>query len=121
MKDETKLIDRIERLHAITSQHALTTQHIAISPSGTTANATTYFSGVHFGKGKWEGQTCTAYGKYIDELVLLPLASEGAGVDPDGEGEKAVPLAGASGEWRVKKRTVEFMARVGEEGIFERD
>lgn len=76
---------------------------------------------MHFGKGKWEGQTCTAYGKYIDELVLLPLASEGAGVDPDGEGEKAVPLAGASGEWRVKKRRVEFMARVGEEGIFERD
>lgn len=53
--------------------------------------------------------------------MLLPLASEGAGVDPDGKGEKAVPLAGASGEWRVKKRRVEFMARVGEEGIFERD
>jgi len=30
-------------------------------------------------------------------------------------------LAGASGEWRVRKRVVEFMARVGEEGIFRRD
>lgn len=65
---------------------------------------------MHFGKGEWQGRTCTAYGKYIDELVLLP---EAAG------GEKV--LAGASGRWRVKKRTVEFMARVGEEGIFMRD
>jgi hypothetical protein len=64
---------------------------------------------VHFGKNEWEGQTCTAYGKYIDELVLLKSESSGK------------VLAGASGEWRVKKRTVEFMARVGEEGIFKRD
>jgi hypothetical protein len=68
---------------------------------------------VHFGKNEWEGQTCTAYGKYIDELVLLK--SDGS----SSSSEKV--LAGASGEWRVKKRTVEFMARVGEEGIFKRD
>jgi hypothetical protein len=97
-------------LHAITSQHALTTQSITISASGTTAHATTYFSGVHFGKDEWEGQTCTAYGKYIDELVLLPESAT----------DKERVLAGASGEWRVKKRVVEFMARIGEEGIFRR-
>lgn len=66
---------------------------------------------MHFGKEEWAGQTCTAYGKYIDELVLLPESSASQ--------EKV--LAGASGEWRVKKRVVEFMARIGEEGIFKRD
>jgi hypothetical protein len=68
---------------------------------------------VHFGKTEWEGQTCTAYGKYIDELVLLKSES--------GSSNSEKVLAGASGEWRIKKRTVEFMARVGEEGIFKRD
>ena len=60
-----------KRLHAITSQHALTTQAIAILPSGNRAHATTYFSGAHFGQEEWAGQVCTAYGKYVDELVLL--------------------------------------------------
>lgn len=68
---------------------------------------TTYFSGVHFGTGRWEGQTCTAYGKYVDELVLVPNVG--------------AETAGASGAWRVCERRVEFMARVGEEGIFMRD
>jgi len=106
-------------LHAITSQHALTTQSIAISASGTTAHATTYFSGVHFGQNKWSGQTCTAYGKYIDELVLLPAIDNTDGAESSTSQDRV--LAGASGEWRVRKRVVEFMARVGEEGIFERD
>lgn len=65
---------------------------------------------MHFGKHEWEGQTCTAYGKYIDEFVLLPESVT----------DKERVLAGASGEWRVKKRVVEFMARIGEEGIFRR-
>jgi hypothetical protein len=113
MSNATLLIrDRRDSLYNITSQHALTTQSIAIAASGTTAHATTYFSGVHFGKNEWAGQTCTAYGKYIDELVLLPKESSNS---------QDNILAGASGEWRVKKRTVEFMARVGEEGIFMRD
>ena len=68
---------------------------------------------MHFGKDEWAGQTCTAYGKYIDELVLLPASG--------GSVEEGRVLAGASGEWRVKKRKVEFMARIGEEGIFKRD
>ena len=67
---------------------------------------------MHFGKDEWAGQTCTAYGKYIDELVLLPPSG--------GSAEEGRVLAGASGEWRVKKRKVEFMARIGEEGIFKR-
>jgi len=71
---------------------------------------------VHFGKDEWAGQTCTAYGKYIDELVLLPRS---AGDSTSGGNDRV--LAGASGEWRVKKRKVEFMARVGEEAIFKRD
>jgi ketosteroid isomerase-like protein len=102
-----------KRLHAITSQHALTTQEITILPSGSRAHATTYFSGVHFGKDEWAGQVCTAYGKYVDELVLLE-GSEG-----DEEGKEEV-LTGASGRWRVCRRKVEGMARIGEEGIFKR-
>jgi ketosteroid isomerase-like protein len=107
-----------KRLHAITSQHALTTQAITILPSGNRAHATTYFSGVHFGQDEWAGQTCTAYGKYVDELVLL----EESGSESKGEGDegKEEVLAGASGRWRVCKRKVEFMARIGEEGIFKR-
>lgn len=103
-------------LHAITSQHALTTQHIAISPSASHATATTYFSGVHFGKPpQWQNVTCTAYGKYIDELVLLP-ASQDSSTASDGQ-----VLHGASGIWKIRRRKVEFMARVGEEGIFMRE
>lgn len=113
MSSSRMLNGEMNSLHAITSQHALTTQSIAISASGDTAHATTYFSGVHFGKDEWEGQICTAYGKYIDELVLLKPNSNNFS-------EERV-LAGARGEWRVKKRTVEFMARIGEEGIFKRD
>jgi len=103
-----------QSLHAITSQHALTTQEITILPSGDRARATTYFSGAHFGQDEWAGHVCTAYGKYVDELVLLKSESESKV-----EGKEEI-LTGASGRWRVCKRRVEFMARVGEEGIFRR-
>ncbi|THW31623.1 hypothetical protein D6D21_10655 [Aureobasidium pullulans] len=54
-----------QRLKPVTTQHALTTQHLIIttSSSSPTAKATTYFTGVHLGRGKWEGQQVTAYGK----------------------------------------------------------
>jgi hypothetical protein len=71
---------------------------------------------VHFGKDEWAGQTCTAYGKYVDELVLLEESES----ETKGEGKEEV-LAGSSGRWRVCKRKVEFMARIGEEGIFKRE
>lgn len=61
---------------------------------GKTAYAVTYFTGIHFGTGKWEGQNLTAYGKYHDELVRL-----------------------SDGKWRVSAREVTFMGRVGEEGV----
>lgn len=92
-----------KRLQHITSQHALTTQIINISGNGKTASATTYFTGIHFGQGKWKGQQVTAWGKYVDSLVLT-----------EGE-EKGAP--GASGKWLVSKRVVEFMGRLGEEGV----
>ncbi|CAK4033252.1 Hypothetical predicted protein [Lecanosticta acicola] len=91
------------RLKPITSQHALTTQMISIAEDGKTASATTYFNGIHFGQGKWKGKEVTAWGKYVDELVLT------------GEKDEAVP--GASGRWLVSKRTVGFMGRLGEEGV----
>lgn len=40
------------RLEHITSQHALTTQIIEIAEDGKSAHTTTYFTGIHFGKGK---------------------------------------------------------------------
>lgn len=90
----------------MTHQHALTTQSISIAPEGKSAKSTTYFTGIHFGKGKWQGQQVTAWGKYVDELVLV-----------SGHGEAEV--AGASGKWRVKRRVVEFMGRLGEEGVMD--
>lgn len=91
-------------LKHITSQHALTTQTIAVSSDGKSAKATTYFTGIHFGRGKWQGQQVTAWGKYVDDLVLLS----------SGEGEV---LPGSSGAWRIARREVEFMGRLGEEGV----
>lgn len=47
----------------------------------------------------------TAWGKYVDELVLQP-------------GSRAA-LPGASGKWIITKRTTEFMGRLGEEKVME--
>lgn len=44
----------------------------------------------------------TAWGRYVDELVRL-----------EGEAE----TAGASRAWRICKREVKFMGRLGEEGV----
>jgi hypothetical protein len=46
----------------------------------------------------------SAYGRYVDELVLLQST--------DGEGE-----LGANGVWRIKQRKVEFTQRIGDEAI----
>lgn len=93
------------RLKPVTTQHALTTQHLLLD--GTTAKATTYFTGVHLGRGRWEGQQVTAYGKYVDELLCVSATEAG-----NSEIE-----AGASGVWKIKSRTVTFFGRVGEEGV----
>lgn len=83
------------RLAPVTTQHALTTQTIEMGEGGGEAKAMTYFTGVHLGKGKWEGKLVTAYGIYHDDLVK----QEG------------------SGGWLVRKREVVFIGRVGEEGV----
>lgn len=100
----SSLVDTEIRLKPVTTQHALTTQHIEILTDGNSASATTYFTGVHFGKGKWEGQEITAWGKYQDTLVL----------------DSQMPsLPGASGRWLISKREVTFMKRLGEEGVMD--
>lgn len=88
------------------TQHALTTQHIILSTNGRTAETTTYFTGIHFGQGKWAGKEVTAWGKYTDSLRL----------DSDVKGQS---LEGASGKWRVCRREVSFMGRLGEEGVMD--
>ena len=92
----------------ITSQHALTTQQVEIAEDGKSAHATTYFTGIHFGKGKWEGKEVTAWGKYVDTLTLI-----------EGEGEGKASLPGASGQWLISRREVSFMGRLGEEGVMD--
>ncbi|KAF2015957.1 hypothetical protein BU24DRAFT_422274 [Aaosphaeria arxii CBS 175.79] len=95
-----------QRLGPIRTQHALTTQTIVFGEDGKTANSVTYFTGSHFGQGPHEGKVLTAHGRYVDELVC------GAVKDGDYEG-----VPGASGIWRISKRTVLFTARVGDETI----
>ncbi|GAB7356846.1 hypothetical protein MBLNU459_g7719t2 [Dothideomycetes sp. NU459] len=91
------------RLAPVTTQHALTTQTITLSDDANTATATTYFTGVHLGRGKWEGQMVTAYGIYNDELVRK---ESGNGL-----------FYGPPPQWLVSKREVVFIGRVGEEGV----
>ncbi|KAI5251241.1 hypothetical protein E4T42_04473 [Aureobasidium subglaciale] len=93
-----------QRLATVTTQHALTTQHLLVS--NRTAKVTTYFTGVHFGRGKWVGKCVTAYGKYIDELVCV-------------DGGEVELEEGATGAWRIIERKVVFFGRVGEEGVME--
>jgi hypothetical protein len=81
-------------------------RHIIIAPPGRTAEVTTYFTGIHFGQGKWQGQQVTAWGKYSDKLVCQGHAITAA-------------LAGASGTWLIERREVSFMGRLGEEGVME--
>jgi hypothetical protein len=50
----------------------------------------------------------SAYGRYFDEVVLLPSN------DGDLEG-----VPGASGIWRIKHRRVAFTQRIGDEKIME--
>ncbi|KAK5167121.1 uncharacterized protein LTR77_007851 [Saxophila tyrrhenica] len=94
-----------KRLTPVTTQHALTTQHIAIAENGRSANVTTYFTGIHFGQGKWSGSQRTAYGKYIDQLRCV----EGIAAD----------VPGASGKWLIERREVLFMGELGEHGVME--
>lgn len=95
-------------LGPIRTHHSLTTQSIIFAPSGTRATASTHFVGVHFGQGPHEGKMISAYGQYLDVLVLSERS--------DGEVE-GVP--GASGIWRIAKRKVVFTKRIGDEKIME--
>ncbi|KAF2683461.1 hypothetical protein K458DRAFT_419064 [Lentithecium fluviatile CBS 122367] len=96
----------MNRLGPILTHHSLTTQLIQFSADCKTAYAVTYFIGCHFGQGPHEGKVLQAYGRYVDELVCL----EAKAGDLEG-------VPGASGVWRIKRRTVGFTKRVGEEGI----
>ena len=111
------LTAKLYSLKHITSQHAITTQHLTIAPSGREASAISYFTGIHFGQGKWKGQQVTAWGRYVDELVLEPSHASSAS---SGQQDRGL-LPGASGKWMIAKRTTEFMGRLGEEKVMEGD
>ncbi|PVI01366.1 hypothetical protein DM02DRAFT_591421, partial [Periconia macrospinosa] len=96
----------VKRLGPILTHHSLTTQRITFSPDSRTAYATTYFIGCHFGQGPHEGKVLQAYGQYMDELVCVEKSM--AEIEAEG-------VAGASGVWRIVKRTVGFTKRVGDE------
>ncbi|KAF2774256.1 hypothetical protein EJ03DRAFT_322849 [Teratosphaeria nubilosa] len=96
-----------KRLSPVSFHHTLGTQIIEIATDGKAAKAHTYFTGVHFGKGKWEGKEVTAWGTYVDDLVLI-----------DGPAARNV-LSGASGQWLIKRRECLWTKRMGEEGVME--
>lgn len=77
---------------------------ITIDADGKTAYAETYFTGIHFGKGKWTGQQVTAWGKYKDMLERS--------LEPHSR-----TIHGASGYWKISSRETTFMGRLGEEGV----
>ena len=83
------------RLKDIPTQHSLTTQMIEIQQDGVTAQANTYFTGLHFGRGQWEGHHLTSWGQYVDTLQLV------------------------KGKWLITKRTCLFTAREGDERLME--
>lgn len=87
------------RLAPVKTHHALSTQTISISADGKSAEAVTYFTGTHFGQGKWEGKEITAWGKYVDTLTVV-------------EGKESLP--GASGQRLICRREVDLMGRLGE-------
>lgn len=89
----------------IVTQHSLTTQSIAFR-SDDTAEVETYFIGLHFGQGPHEGEVLSIYGIYKDEVVR---------VTGEVNGDDGVP--GASGNWRIKTRVLNFTKRLGDENI----
>ncbi|KAJ4379990.1 hypothetical protein N0V86_004297 [Didymella sp. IMI 355093] len=93
------------RLGPVRTHHNLTTQRIVFDDTGKSAHAVTYFQGAHFGQGPHEGKLLCAYGRYIDDLVLLEANGDTEGV------------SGASGIWRIKRRKVAFTQRIGDEKI----
>ncbi|KAI4949865.1 hypothetical protein J4E86_007820 [Alternaria arbusti] len=95
MKSLDEVKDAIKnRLGPVRTHHNLTTQTITFRSDAQTARAVTYFQGVHFGQGPHEGKMLCAYGKYVDDMVML----EAKNGDCDG-------VRGASGVWRIKDRT----------------
>jgi hypothetical protein len=100
---QTTILTRPNSLGPIKTHHALSTQTILFpSPLNSTkstlprtANTTTYFTASHFGQGPHVGEVLTAYGKYIDEFICL-----------DAEGGDLEGVEGASGTWRIAKRSL---------------
>jgi hypothetical protein len=95
----------LRSLGPVRTHHSLTTQTITFHQDGKGATAATHFVGVHFGQGPHEGKMVSAYGRYLDKLVLLPTEGDVEGVP------------GASGIWRITKRKVTFTQRIGDEMI----
>lgn len=93
-------------LGPVRTHHSLTTQMITFHKEGKGATAVTYFIGCHFGQGPHEGKVLQAYGRYTDELIVQDVKAG------DYEG-----VQGASGVWRIRKRTVGFTQRIGDENI----
>lgn len=93
--------DAANRLAPVVTHHSLSTQTIVIAEDGSTAEAVTYFTGVHWGTDEHEGDRFDAYGSYKDSLKVVP-----------GKG-----LPGASGRWVIVKRELNITRKEGNEDI----
>ncbi|GAB7363674.1 hypothetical protein MBLNU230_g4244t1 [Neophaeotheca triangularis] len=107
---------RLHRLAPVSSQHSLGTQTVVLKYPHSrpdegvlpeAAEVRTYFTGIHFGRGRWEGSNVVAYGEYVDFLVC------------DWEAEDGEERRERGGVWRVARRVTRFMGRVGEEGVMD--
>ncbi|KAI2479520.1 SnoaL-4 multi-domain protein [Pyrenophora tritici-repentis] len=64
MKNVKEVASAIKKRHV----HILT---ITFRSDAQTARVVTYFHGIHFGQGPHEGKMLSAFGKYVDNMVLL--------------------------------------------------
>lgn len=89
--------DQIQALVSTILDKCAATQHIIsnviINVKGETAEASCYLQGVHVGIGDHEGEIMTAWGQYIDELVL------------------------SDGQWLISKRQLRFFGTQGDIGL----
>ncbi|MFA7555793.1 MAG: nuclear transport factor 2 family protein [Spongiibacteraceae bacterium] len=89
--------DQIQALVSTILDKCAATQHIIsnviINVKGETAEASCYLQGVHVGIGDHEGEIMTAWGQYIDELIL------------------------SDGQWLISKRQLRFFGTQGDIGL----
>ena len=93
--------DAADRLAPVVTHHSLSTQTIVVAEDGMTAEAVTYFTGIHWGTNEHEGERFDAHGSYKDSLKLVAGQS----------------VSGANGRWVIVQRELGITRKQGSEDI----